>query len=426
MPSSTQSQRPVIGFTPGEISALTNRRVVEEHAISAAFLWKLRERAVNAPHYKLKHLAKLDMRLLAHLRGLQVAGEEGWRAVQQQLGNADSGTVFAAAFIAYASFNVHRMHQMLVLALENQSFEAALRAALAWQENAVLRPTLDRLAASSYAPHRRISLAVAASRRVVSAAHIERAAHDPDPDLRARAMRAIGETLGRDQLHLARAVLRDPDPTCRFWAVWSATLLGEPSGARFLFEEGISRSFVQPPVRRALAIDIAMRCGESGWAREVLRALAANPDQRRTALYAAGSFGDPTTVPWLLEHLSDPLHARLAGQSFSMLTGADIDYLDLDRDAPESMPEPVPYEDDLRWPDRDAIQAWWTNARRRFAPGRRYLCGEPVSAASCTRVLREGFQRQRAAAAIELTHEPATAVVFPVRARSDWQRRSLA
>jgi uncharacterized protein (TIGR02270 family) len=426
MPSNTQLQPPVIGFTPSEISALKNRRVVDEHAVSATFLWKLRERAVYAPHYKLKHLWKLDMRLLAHLRGLQVAGEEGWRAVQQLLADADSGVIFVAAFVAYASFNVHRMHQMLLLALERPPFESALRAALAWQENSVLRPTLDRLAGSSYTPHRRISLAVAASRRIVPAGQIERAAHDPDAALRARAMRAIGEIAGRDQLHLARAVLHDPDPSCRFWAVWSATLLGERSGARILFEAAISQSFAQQPAWRALAVDAAMRCGEFGWAREMLRALAEDPDQRRTALYAAGSLGEPATVPWLLEHLDDPKHARLAGQSFSMLTGADIDYLDLDRDAPENVPDPVPYDEDLRWPDRNAVEAWWTSARRRFAPGRRYLCGELVSAVSCARVLREGFQRQRAAATIELTHEPGTAAVFPVRARSDWQRRSLA
>ena len=40
--------------------------VVEQHAEEAAFLWILREGAVHAPHYALKDLRKLDLRVEAH------------------------------------------------------------------------------------------------------------------------------------------------------------------------------------------------------------------------------------------------------------------------------------------------------------------------------------------------------------------------
>ena len=53
--------------------------IVEQHAEEAAFLWPLRDTGVDAPHYKRHHLARLDERVEAHVDGLRVAGEAGWR-----------------------------------------------------------------------------------------------------------------------------------------------------------------------------------------------------------------------------------------------------------------------------------------------------------------------------------------------------------
>ena len=124
----------ITGFTPTEISALVNREVVEQHASEAAFLWKQREHAAVAPHFKLKHLAKLDARLEAHLHGLLVAGEAGWHFAQRRLADANPGTVFVAAFLANASGAARRMPQILALALERAAFERALCASLAWHD----------------------------------------------------------------------------------------------------------------------------------------------------------------------------------------------------------------------------------------------------------------------------------------------------
>ena len=51
--------------------------IVTQHAEEAAFLWLLREGAVDAPHYSLKDLVEHDSRVEAHLDGLRVAGEAG-------------------------------------------------------------------------------------------------------------------------------------------------------------------------------------------------------------------------------------------------------------------------------------------------------------------------------------------------------------
>ena len=72
--------------------------IVEQHAEEAAFLWLLRDKAVDAPHYKRHHLARLDERVEAHVDGLRVAGEAGreiaWSQLQQW---GEMGEMFAAA-----------------------------------------------------------------------------------------------------------------------------------------------------------------------------------------------------------------------------------------------------------------------------------------------------------------------------------------
>jgi hypothetical protein len=59
--------------------------IVEQHAEEAAFLWLLRDKAVNAPHYARRHLVRLDERVEAHVDGLCVAGDAGRKIAWEQL-----------------------------------------------------------------------------------------------------------------------------------------------------------------------------------------------------------------------------------------------------------------------------------------------------------------------------------------------------
>lgn len=412
----------LVGFLPSEISALVLRSVIEEHASEAAFLWKQRDSAVQAPHFKLKHLAKLDARLLAHLCALKVAGDAGWISAQEALGEGDAGGVFVAAYLAFTTQDAKKMNHMLGLCLAEPGFDAALRSALAWLDLAALEPVLSRLAACGTAEYRRIALATHAAHRLVPRVLLSQAVQDAENTLRARALRCIGETRQYDAIVFAREGVRDPDPICQFWAGWSLALLGEPVGARTAFE----LSNALPPALRAIALEVAMRCGESDWVREVVRSLAADPNMRRASIQAVGAFGDPVTVPWLLDQLEDPVYGRLAGEAFSTITGADLAYLDLTRDLPDDAVGSCPADDELPWPQDGAVREWWKTERCRFQVGWRYLAGEPISAAGAKHVLREGFQRQRHAAAIELARHSHTEMMFPVRARADWQQYRLA
>ena len=115
-----------------------------------------------------------------------------------------------------------------------------------------------------------------------------------------------------------------------------------------------------------------------------------------------------------MDRMEEPVLARVAGESFAMITGADLSHDDLERDAPpaEATPTPdgepaddVPAHDPdehLPWPDAALVRAWWNREGRRFARGTRHLRGRPIGAAACKAAWQEGQQRQRRAAAYEL------------------------
>ena len=58
-------------------------------------------------------------------------------------------------------------------------------------------------------------------------------------------------------------------------------------------------------------------------------------------------------------------------------------------------------DEHLPWPDPALVRSWWSREHGRFAPGKRHLLGRPVGAAACDHAFRNGFQRQRRAAAYE-------------------------
>jgi uncharacterized protein (TIGR02270 family) len=57
----------------------------------------------------------------------------------------------------------------------------------------------------------------------------------------------------------------------------------------------------------------------------------------------------------------------------------------------------------LQWPNVDRIGQWWNENSGRFQSGVRYFLGQPPTREHCTHVLKEGFQRQRIAAALYLS-----------------------
>ena len=386
------------------------RNIVEQHAEEAAFLWFLRDRAVDAPHYALRHLARLDERVEAHVDGLRVAGEAGFEiALEQLAAHQEAGELFAAGVVALESGDRGRIDPLVELAEEAPEARGGLAGAIGWTAPERLRPTIRPWLDSGRAFERWLGLVACSLHRADPASRLRQFLADPAALVRARALRLAGE-LGRADLgpDLRAALDREADADCRFWAAWSAALVGErgPAAAVLIGEVETGGS------QRQRALEVAVRIMSLGEAKAWLSRLNGDPAHARTVVIAAGQLGDPVAVPWLISKMAVPELARLAGESFSLITGVDLAYDDLETDAPQdfqSGPTDEPSDPNvgldpdanLPWPDPTLIQPWWQANATRFATGTRHLLGRPIDEPACHHALTTGFQRQRRAAALE-------------------------
>jgi uncharacterized protein (TIGR02270 family) len=385
--------------------------IVEQHAEEAAFLWLLRDAAVDAPHYDLKDLARLDERVEAHIDGLRVAGEPGWAIVLAQLEqDREAGEVFAAGVLALESQDQARIGQVIAVVEGAPEATRGMISALGWLRPESLRGLVKGFLDHASPVRRMLGLAACSVHRVDPHSYLGRLLADDATIVRARALRLVGE-LGRADLNqeLRDAVQDTDDETCRFWAAWSAGLIGERGPAISILKQHAE----DDGTFKWRALDLVLRIMPQTEAMAWLRGLNSDPRHARLAVTACGIIGDPAFVPWLLGRMEIPELARAAGESFSMITGVDLAYDDLEKDAPEGIqagPNDNPADDDvaldpdedLPWPDPVLLQQWWQDNGGRFPTGTRHLFGRPLSTEACQHALAAGFQRQRRAAAFEL------------------------
>jgi uncharacterized protein (TIGR02270 family) len=381
----------------------TVSNVISQHADGASFLWLLRSRAVAAAHYSLADLAKLDQRLEANLDGLRVAGDAGWEICKEALSTEEPGELFAAAALALESGKQDRLETAFNAASSSPEIARGLVSALGWLSFPQAEPHIKRLLDSSSSVLRYAGIAASAIHRQNPDAALIGAICGTDPLPKARALRAVGELGLKTLLPEVRPSLADPDELCRFSAAWSMALLSADSKAL-----GILGTIAESKLSyRDKALQVAIRRMDAPpGARQDAKLL-------RAAVIGAGAFGDPTSIPWLIDQMKTPELARVAGEAFTMITGADIAFEDLDAEKPgdfEVGPTENPEDDDvdvdpdenLPWPCAQRIAQWWKGRQAEFQNGLRYLAGKPISVGSCQLVLRNGRQRQRAAAALEI------------------------
>jgi uncharacterized protein (TIGR02270 family) len=405
--------------------------VIEQHAEAAAFHWLLRDAAVCAPHYSLDDLAKLDNRLDAHLDGLRIAGGAGWEMCQEQLSWEEAGEVFVAAVLAFASGQETHIQAVLEAGSASPELARGLVSALGWMAYQQAETHLTPLLTAESSTLRRIGIAACAVHRRDPGYALTAALSANDPALQARALRAVGQFGRVDLLSWVQSNVTADDARCRYAAAWSAALLGDIGALPAL--QTIASSKV--PYREDAA-KVALRRMDLRAAHDWRLALAQEPDTMRLAIIGAGVIGDPASIPWLIDQMTIPELARVAGESFSMITGVDLAYEDLEGEWPEGF-EAGPTEDpedenvamdpdeDLPWPDPGLIDKWWYTHRRDFLSGTRYLVGKPMSFAWLKDILRNGRQRQRSAAAVELAIRQPGQPLFEVRAPGFRQQQLL-
>jgi uncharacterized protein (TIGR02270 family) len=407
--------------------------VVQQHAEESAILRNTRSVLTSAPHVKLHQLRRLDDRIAAHLDGVAVAGEFGWKLCETALENPSKGTVFAATERAIEDKNLPALNKLLALAEALPEAQPGLISAFGWASAQFLQGTIKSLLEASSPFQRQVGIAACSMHQVDPGAALTSAIADKDAPLRARALRAAGDAGRRDLLPACVKTLADSDAACRFWVAYATALLGEQGRAMPVLQDIAMR----PGPFRVRALQLLLKFIAVPQANELLKSLAREPANIRQLIQGAGIAGDPYYVPWLIKQMADLKLTRLAGESFSFITGLDLAYLDLERKPPENVelgPNDNPEDDNvamdeddsLPWPDAVKIEQWWAANKTGFTDGTRYFMGEPVTRTHCVQVLNEGFQRQRIAAAMYLCLLQPGSKLFPTRAPAWRQQRWLA
>ena len=385
--------------------------VIDQHAEEAAFLWLSRDGAVRAPHYRLWELAKLDNRVDAHLDGLRIAGNPGWDIAKAQLEAGEGGETFVATVLSGESGDEERIQAVLELGSASEDRVRGLISGLGWvHSNEALQ--LARVAMNKKAPvFRRIVVAVAAIHRVNPGEELlQTLLDDPDLTVQARTAKAIGELGIVNLVSSLSAKLTVEDPACRFAAAWSIGLLNGAPGALTQLRRVVEEGSLFAPKALQLVLRRMPLADANRWLASLVQQDKA---VLRSAVVGTGVTGDPKWVPFLLEQMSNKQVTQVAGEAFSMLTGVDLAYQDLDLSPPEESgagptedPEDpnvaMDPDENLPWPDPARIQAWWNKNGSAFSPGTKYLVGKPITLEWLAEVLKSGRQRQRAAAALEL------------------------
>jgi len=410
--------------------------VLLQHAISTASLFVQRSHLSKEAQVALRHLERIDNRLAGNVDGLRVAGDAGWKVCLSQLENLGPGELCASGTLAIESKDPKRIAQIFALAESVPDTQKGLLATLGWVSPQFLDGTIKNLLASNSPFQRQVGITCCALHRADPGVALSAAIQDENVALRARALKTAGEIGRTDLLLLCESLITHENPEVRFWSSWSATLLGSANALQYLRDFGVQSG---PYQLRALnlLLKVLPVTEAHTYLQTLSQSIQQHPTNQRALIHGAGITGDPFYIPWLIKQMDDLKLTRLAGEAFSFITGLDLAYLDLERKPPEdfeSGPNDNPDDpnvdldpdDNLPWPDPVKIAQWWQQNQQRFQNGSRYFMGAPVTREHCIHVLKEGYQRQRMAAAQYLCLLQPGSVLFPTSAPAWRQQRLLA
>ncbi len=281
---------------------------------------------------------------------------------------------------------------------------------MGWLPDELANPWTERFLNGKEMAHKYLGLATCSVRRQNPGEHLMRILQRSDcqqhEKLYCRALRLIGELRRQDCMPAIHQAIHDDNENIRFWASWSAVLLGYRASAHHL------QNFVfRTNPYQNQAIQLAFRALPVQQAQEWINKLSEDKDQTRAVIKATSALGDPHAINWLINTMQNPALAKLAGESFTLITGIDIKAHQLVLEAPDSIvaiddtdDDIIDQEDDenLPIPDAEKVAAIWSQQSPHYIIGQRYFMSQPMGAEHLKEILISGTQRQRHAAALEL------------------------
>jgi uncharacterized protein (TIGR02270 family) len=416
-----------------KITRKPNSIITQQHLEDACLLQSMRLFCIGKPSIKLKLLHRIDERLAGHLDGIAIAGAYASEFADKGILNSSLGEIFTAIVNAIEDRNKVALEKFLTITESLPGIQDSATSAFGWVSTASLQGITKALLDSPNPFRRQVGLAACAMHQVNPGAAVVAALNDENTALRARALRVVADLGLVDHLPAFTDALAHEDPDCAYQAARAAILLGDRGAS----VSALRRIALAPGPWSSRALGLLLKLQSTADAHATLKALAQDPACVRLLIQGIGTAGDSHYVPWLIQQMHDLKLSRLAGESFSFITGLDLAYLDLERKPPEGVdfgPNDDPNDDNvamdeddgLAWPDVDKISAWWQAHGHRFAPGTRYFMGEPPSPGHCLDVLKNGFQRQRMAAAVYLCLLKPGTPLFNCAAPAWRQQRLLA
>ncbi|MFY0562880.1 TIGR02270 family protein [Archangium lansingense] len=383
--------------------------VYEEHLNEASFLWTQWERSLVAPDRNLAEVVGQEERLLAHLDGLVLGGQEVFEQLLAPVLEIGEQTELSSAALALLEENgagVKRILERLVDGDESQ--RAGVQRAL--ELSHVPQPGLLLPLLRATEPDVQASvLEVLVFRGVASVDTLMGFLSHETPRLRRAAVRGLSAHPGKASRDALRSALNADDPGTRLAAIETGLISGSRAAwvaCRLLVEQRAAG------FREAL---VPLSLGRGERELELLLELLQEPDLRPSVLWALGFSGNVSAAEACLLLMGEERRiAALAGEAFSAITGLRLEGAYV-RNGDKEPEEPIPLkeeeldaslapgpEDALKVPAPAAVEAWWREARPRFDRNTRYLMGNPFSAQLLLDALQNGPMRRRGVLALEL------------------------
>jgi uncharacterized protein (TIGR02270 family) len=351
------------------------------HAEDAGFLLTQRDRALEAPNYRLIDIYDLERRLHGHLDALVLARDAGAdmaRVLAEETSDGESAGVLLNVALRQGRRDLVDVVMGLAEASANLAlFLEHLGRAAAWCSRQTLSTVIRDWIVSRNALLRWISFDVCGQYRVDPKHHLAQGLADPNNHVRARATRLAGEVGRADSLE-------------QIWeldgqeAILASILLGHGARASQLAEVSSFPEDARTARRAAELIPLALSAAD---AQSALRSLLAHRPTRRWGIVGLGALGSAKVLPWLADAMGEPQDARVAVSAFERITGLYFahDGLELS-EFPESPEDTVVdadpgeqmIETSTPWPDVAKVHAWLDQNLTRLSEHERLLLGVPA------------------------------------------------
>jgi uncharacterized protein (TIGR02270 family) len=396
--------------------------IYEEHLDEAAFLWEQWESALDAPNYALSDvIVGPEERLLAHLDGLVLGGAKvAEKLLVPALGDDDAGKVAAAAWALLQGEDADHFEVVFdaLTKAEKRETRAALGRAFELSSRADLVARLTPLFSASAPGVQAVIVNVVVARQgsVSTLTPMETLLSTRNPELLAAAMRALRQAPNPEHARLVEPALASAYVAIREAAVEAGMMLGMRAAW-----QACNKLVARNASGSKLAMALLALGGEAADLNSVVKKLGVKTMQR-DALWALGFAGTAEAVEAILGVVDDEELARLAGETFTTITGAPIfgalaKVGQTDNTSPPELEDddaPLPVvkpEDGLPVPNGERLRAWWEKAKGGFTRGARYLYGQLATPEALRLALEQGPTWRRRVWSLEVAvrtgvHQP--------------------